>query len=108
MKITGVLEYLEKLETSADDDLVMMIDAYDIWMQIRVESLIDRYYSINAEANKRIKKRLGRAAAIEGIEQTVLFGSGKHCAPNQIHTIACYPLPDSPLPMDVYGANTDT
>lgn len=25
-----------------------------------------------------------------------------------MHTVACYPIPDSPLPDDLYGANTDT
>ena len=127
MKIVGVLEYLDGLDSSADDDLVMSMDAYggswyewtnrvtqdthreaDIWFQLRVETLIERYYAINAAENERIRQRLGRAADIEGIEQTIVFGSGKRCAPNQVHTVACYPVPDSPLPMDTYGANTDT
>lgn len=37
-----------------------------------------------------------------------MFGAGKRCAPNQVHTVACYPIPESPLPDDLYGANTDT
>ena len=80
----------------------------DIWFQLRVETLISRYYSITAAENERIQQRLGRAADIEGIEQKIIFGSGKRCAPNQVHTVACYPVHDSPLPMDTYGANTDT
>lgn len=127
MKILGVLEYLEGLDSSADDDLVMMMDAYggswyeytnranqdahreaDIWFQLRVETLIERYYAINAAENARIRERLGRAAEVEAIEQTIIFGSGKRCAPNQVHTVACYPIPDSPVPMDAYGPNTDT
>lgn len=113
-------------DASADDDLVIMMDAYgsfnyydnpgnkqthldaDIWWQLRPEVLIDRYYAINDAANARIQERMGRAADIEGIEQTIIFGAGKRCAPNQVHTVACYPIPESPLPDDVYGANTDT
>lgn len=30
------------------------------------------------------------------------------CSPNQPHTAACYPVPESPLPEDLYGLNTDT
>jgi len=41
------------------------------------------------------------------LKQTVIFGSGKRCAPNQVQTIGCYPVPESPLPKDVYGNNTD-
>lgn len=80
----------------------------DIWWQLRPEVLIDRYYAINEAANARIRDRMGRAAGIEGIEQTIIFGAGKRCAPNQVHTVACYPIPESPLPEDTYGGNTDT
>lgn len=44
----------------------------------------------------------------EGLQQTIIFGSGKRCAPNQVQTIGCYPVPDSPLPHDVYGNATDS
>lgn len=126
MKIFGVLEYLESLDPSADDDIVMMMDAYgafdyydmprnkeahqqaDIWFQLSAKVLLQRYYAINAAANERIEERLGRAAAIEEIKQTIIFGAGKRCAPNQPHTVACYAMPESPLPKDLYGANTDT
>nr|POE65345.1 hypothetical protein CFP56_72990 [Quercus suber] len=107
-KISRTLDHLNSMDASLDDDLVIMIDAYDIWFQLRPEVLISRYYAINAKANKSLRQRLGRAVDEEGIRQTIIFGAGKRCAPNQLHTIACYPLPDSPIPMDVYGSNTDT
>lgn len=80
----------------------------DIWFQLRPEVLISRYHSINDAANERLRQRLGRAVDKEGLSQTIIFGAGKRCAPNQVHTIACYPIPDSPLPHDLYGLNTDT
>lgn len=127
-KISGVLDYLESMEESEEDDIVMMMDAYgaweelafppsprfdsklaaDIWFQLRPEVLISRYHAINAAANKRLVSRLGNAVKAEKLQQTIIFGAGKRCAPNQMHTIACYPIPESPLPDDVYGANTDT
>ncbi|KAK3709708.1 hypothetical protein LTR37_010735 [Vermiconidia calcicola] len=125
-KVSGVLEWLEAQDPSADNDLVLMMDAYgsfnlyddarniqahlqaDIWFQLRKETLVSRYYSINEHANRRLSQRLGKAFDSEGIEQTIIFGAGKRCAPNQLHTVACYPIPESPLPEDLYGANTDT
>lgn len=80
----------------------------DIWMQLPKETLINRYYDVNAAANHRLSERLGRAFEAEGIRQRIIFGAGKRCAPNQVHTVACYPMPESPLPEDVYGDNTDT
>lgn len=113
------------MPSSADSDLVLMMDAYgvssytpyedfkpyyslDIWFQLRPDVLIQRYHAINAAANKRLQQRLGNAVQKEGLEQTIIFGAGKRCAPNQMHTVACYPIPESPLPDDLYGKNTDT
>lgn len=113
------------MDPSQDDDLVFMMDAYgvssytpyadykpylslDIWFQLRPEVLISGYHAINAAANKRLQARLGDAVQKENLKQTIIFGAGKRCAPNQMHTVACYPIPESPLPDNVYGANTDT
>lgn len=120
-----MLEWLDNSPDVAGDELVLMMDAYgpcllfhgnsnecsqgaDIWFQLRREVFIARYHAINAAANERIRKRLGRAADVEGLRQTIVFGAGKRCAPNQVHTVACYPIPESPLPEDLYGENTDT
>jgi len=80
----------------------------DIWFQLPAEILVSRYHDINAKADDRLVKRLGSAAHAENLQQSIIFGAGKRCAPNQPQTVACYPLPESPLPSDVYGANTDT
>lgn len=82
--------------------------AADIWTQLPKETLISRYYDINAAANQRLSERLGKAFEAENLRQTIVFGAGKRCAPNQVHTVACYPMPESPLPDDVYLENTDT
>ncbi|CZT23238.1 uncharacterized protein RCC_08949 [Ramularia collo-cygni] len=107
-KISGVKDYLDAMDPSTDDDLILMMDAYDIWLQLPPEVLISRYYSMNAKANKRLATKLGQAYDKEDIRQTIIFAAGKRCAPNKLHTIACYPIPDSPLPDDTYGSNTDT
>ncbi|EMF08487.1 uncharacterized protein SEPMUDRAFT_54233 [Sphaerulina musiva SO2202] len=80
----------------------------DIWFQLPPEVLVSRYHTINKKANQRLRARLGNAYDAEHIRQTIIFGAGKRCAPNQMHTVACYPIPEAPLPDDLYGANTDT
>lgn len=108
-KVIRVLEYLNSLGPDQDEDLVLMMDAYDIWLQLPASVLLDRYHAITAEANSRMEKDLGATTVREeGLNQTVVFGSGKRCAPNQYHTVACYALDESPLPDDLYGNNTDT
>lgn len=107
-KVSKVLKYLQSLPQEADDDLVLMMDAFDIWLQLRPETMIARYMAINRAANERIIQHMGDAAKAENISQTVVFGAGKKCAPNQVHTLACYPIPVSPIPDDIYGQNTDT
>ena len=103
-KITGVLQYLESLDSSADSDLVLMMDSYglllfplldeikahtvaDIWFQLRPEVLLSRYHAINEAANVRLRQRLGSAVDAEDLQQTIIFGAGKRCAPNQVCTL---------------------
>jgi len=107
-KVSKVLEYLQSMPSSADEDLVLMMDAFDIWFQLRPETLISRYRAVNDAANERIANEMGASAEKEGIQQKIIFGAGKRCAPNQVHTLACYPVPLSPVPDDIYGENTDT
>ncbi|KAM4058089.1 hypothetical protein HRG_010957 [Hirsutella rhossiliensis] len=111
-KITAGLEYVNDAERRKqpgfDDELIFMIDSYDIWFQLPVEVLIARYRAIVAQEDARVARRMGRAFDREGIRSQVIFGAGKRCAPNQLHTVACYPVPESPLPMDLRRGNADT
>jgi len=107
-KISGVLDLLETLRPEQDQDLILLVDAFDVWFQLRPSVLIERYHVINREAERRIAKRVGRAAKSGSIKQTVIFGASKHCLPNEPDDIGCFPLPESPLPKDMYGTNTDT
>ncbi|CAM1511737.1 Fc.00g092500.m01.CDS01 [Cosmosporella sp. VM-42] len=111
-KITRTLEYINdenrRKQPGFDDELIFMLDSYDIWFQLPYETLIRRYDAIVQEENERVAHRMGRAWAAEGIESPIIFGGGKRCGPNQLHTLACYPIPESPLPEDTYGGNTDS
>ncbi|KAI6782805.1 uncharacterized protein J7T54_000948 [Emericellopsis cladophorae] len=111
-KITRVLEYINNEERRKDpafeDELVFMLDSFDIWFQLPVHQLLDRYDTLLEQENARVKHRLGKAYEKEGIRSQIVFGAGKRCAPNILHSVACYPTPESPLPMDLRGAATDT
>ncbi|CAI6342219.1 unnamed protein product [Periconia digitata] len=108
-KISGVLTYLKQLDPERDNDLVLIVDGYDIWFQLRPSALIARYHAINAAANTRIRKTMGTAAVnAENIEQTILFSAQKRCWPWKPDDPPCYAVPESSLPSDAYGDKTDT
>ncbi|KAF2083980.1 hypothetical protein K490DRAFT_50295 [Saccharata proteae CBS 121410] len=107
-KITGVLEFLRSLPAESDSDLVLLVDGYDIWFQVAPSVIIERYHRINKEANARIRARLGPAAELEGIKQTILFSAQKRCWPWSDADTPCFAVPQSSLPEDVYGPETDT
>lgn len=108
-KVSTVLEYINTLDSAQDDELLLMMDAYDIHMQLPKSVMLDRYYETRDAAQKRMEDFAGYDATVgEGIHQIIMFGSGKRCAPNIQHSVACYAIPESPLPEDLYGANTDT
>ncbi|KAI9721869.1 MAG: hypothetical protein M1828_004964 [Chrysothrix sp. TS-e1954] len=107
-KISGVLDWLQAVPPEQDQDLVLIVDPVDSWFQLRSDVLVERYHTINDEANKRLSKQLGGAMKAEGIKQTIVFGATKRCNPNYPEDIGCFPFPDSPLPSDLFGRVTDT
>lgn len=111
-KITSSLDYINdeerRKQPGFDDELVFIIDSYDIWFQLPQEVLLSRYEAIVREENERVAHRMGRAWKEEDISSPIIFGGGKRCCPNQIQTVSCYPVPESPLPDDIHGGATDT
>ena len=107
-RILGVHEYLQGLDSSRDDDLVLVVDGYDIWFQLGPQVLIDRYFELNRQADARIKKRLGSKAVEDlKIHQRIIFSAQKACWPGGAEDLNCYAVPNSTLPQDVYGPETD-
>jgi hypothetical protein len=81
-KINGTAQYLFSLDESRDEDLVLMIDGYDAWMQLRPQTLIDRFFDINRRADKRIASEMGGATVGRtGVSQKIIFGCQKRCWP---------------------------
>ena len=107
-KISGVLQFLKTLDSSHDEDLVLVVDGYDIWFQFGPQVLVDRYHELVREANARIEERLGKKAMKElGVHQSIFFSAQKECWPGNHDDINCYASPNSTLPDDIYGPDTD-
>lgn len=108
-KIAGVHRYVANLHESHDEDIVLMVDGFDVWMQLRPQTLLDRYYDLTRRGNERIESVLGTSVARErNIRQQVIFGCQKRCWPWNPEDPPCYAVPNSTLPRDIYGARTDT
>ncbi|KAI9162834.1 hypothetical protein HJFPF1_04428 [Paramyrothecium foliicola] len=116
-KITGALEYLDAMshekaneeDKLAEHDLVVLVDAYDVWWQLPPEVLIRRYHEINEAANQRLAQEWGSENDIP-MKQTIVASTQKKCwptsdMPSQLH---CDSLPESPARPDLYGEATDT
>ena len=116
-KISGVLDFLEWAtsddapETSRleEDDLVLMLDAYDIWLQLPPDVLLRRYFEANRRANDALAIRYEHLADSDLPLQTIIASAQKRCyAPkNKMSDLHCSQLPESTLPANVFGFLTD-
>ncbi len=117
-KIRGTYDYLNTARHVKDDDLVLVVDGYDVWFQLPPEVMIKRYHKMLNEADKRLRRRYGMALAetpgtdgnqepIQKYTQKVFFAADKVCWPNPADDPACAAVPYSTLPQDTYGSDTD-
>ena len=116
-KIRGVFDFLNDKSKVKDDDLVLIIDGYDVWFQLPPEIMIRRYHKMIYEANDHLRRRYGMvtegkpgdgtADRVQKYTQKVIFGADKICWPNPAQDPACAAVPYSTLPKDVYGPETD-
>lgn len=109
-KLSETLFYLNTLRKDQDDDLVLLLDAFDVWLQLPPEVTIRRYLQAIEKENRRLREsNLLGALSTDGqaIENTILFGADKFCWPQDGQKIACGAVPNSSLPFDFLGPNTD-
>lgn len=94
-----------------EDDLALLVDAYDIWFQLPPSVLIERFHRLNAEADERIRKQWPdkQDFPIPPPKQSVIITTAKDCFPDL--TSGSNPhydyWPQSPMPADMYGPQTD-
>lgn len=94
-KIEKTLQWLEDQPEYHDDQLVLLVDAYggfnyfseggdvdshmdgDVWFQLPMDVLLQRYNAVTERANKDLMTRMGEAYEAEEVRQTILFGASK-------------------------------
>ncbi|KFA79345.1 hypothetical protein S40288_03530 [Stachybotrys chartarum IBT 40288] len=115
-KIPGFVNYLDAAmhpdvhpsERLEEDDIVLMVDAFDVWFQLPAEVMLRRYHEINEQANARLRRQWKGPDPMP-MFQTVVAASGKNCHPQPASgsNLHCDKLPISPLRDDLYGPETD-
>lgn len=103
------MRYLDTLPPSSDQDLVLMVDGYDVVFQLPADVLIQRYFAVTAAADAALATRFGedylRATPEESRPRaTVLFGPEKLCYPPNEARSGCWAVPtNTGLAPDAYG-----
>ncbi|EFX05135.1 hypothetical protein CMQ_1771 [Grosmannia clavigera kw1407] len=109
-KVRNVVRYFDSLPPTADDDLFLIIDGYDVIMQLPPDVLIRRYFAVTAAANVKLAARFGDEPAADDVNyphQSILFGADKLCWPVDFRRPACYAVPETGLPDDAFGLGDD-
>ncbi|KAF2083981.1 hypothetical protein K490DRAFT_69244 [Saccharata proteae CBS 121410] len=107
-KVTGILRYLESFPPEQDDDLVLILDGFDVWLQLRAEILIQRYARLIRASNEALVDRYGKETVLEhDMRQSVVIGTDKICWPVDDRRPACWAVPETPFPKWSFGPATD-
>lgn len=107
-KIIAPLRYFATLPDSSDDDLVLLVDGYDVVFQLGPDVLLQRYHDVIKASNARLDEKWGREHTQKhNMYTTILFGPDVLCYPIDFRRPACWIVPESTLPRDAFGTDTD-
>ncbi|KAF4459536.1 hypothetical protein FALBO_13700 [Fusarium albosuccineum] len=113
--VSGTLHFLDWAANAnntddklTEDDLVLVLDANSVWLQLPPSLVLERYFRINARANYRITQ-LYDTRVPDLMRQTIIAPAQKACvAPSgSVSNLHCHDMPESTLPTNVYGPLTD-
>lgn len=111
-KLRAIQDYLHGVSEDKgknDDDLVLIVDGYDIIMQLPPEIMIERYFTIAAEADDRLARQLNltvEEAHAKGFKNTIFWGPDKICWPGDGNAARCWAAPVSNLGTKPFGPNS--
>ncbi|OBS26321.1 hypothetical protein FPOA_00262 [Fusarium poae] len=98
----------------SDDDIAVLVDAYDMWFQLPPSVLLERYHQLNREADARVQKQwadlnISADFPISPPRQDIIITTAKDCFPDAYSgSDPRYEYwPESPMPKDMYGDGTD-
>jgi hypothetical protein len=105
-KLRAIQHYLRKLEDHEDDDLVAIVDGYDVIMQLPPQVMVERYFQLANNADARLAKHFGlsvKDARARGLRQTIFWGPDKICWPIDYNEARCWAVPSSSFPDKAFG-----
>ncbi|CZR44650.1 uncharacterized protein FPRO_14403 [Fusarium proliferatum ET1] len=108
-KLRAIKDYLHNAG-GASDDLVILVDGFDVLAQLPAESMIQRYFTLMAEADQRLADQRGitvKELHRTGLRQTLLWGTDKGCWPESETDPRCWLVPFSAQPRFTRGPKTD-
>ncbi|KAF5672760.1 hypothetical protein FHETE_3594 [Fusarium heterosporum] len=112
--LLGAIEVLLEEEEANEDDVAILVDAYDMWFQLPPSVLLERYHRLNREADARLRKQwanlnIGTDFPILPPRQDIIVTTAKDCFPDSYSgSDPRYEhWPSSPMPEDMYGEGTD-
>lgn len=105
-KFSALVKYLDGLPGGRDEDLVLIVDGYNTWFQLRPEVLIRRFLEVNDRATKRIQTE-SKSEDRKDLAQKIVFTAQRECWPWSTDDPTCRMVPQSTLPDDMYGPDTD-
>lgn len=110
-KLRTIQRYLNTLPHGGeDDDLVVVGDGHDVMAQLPVEVVIERYFQLASEADRRLADRFGLSveeAHERGLRQTLIWGADKMCWPGLYDEAQCSAIPPSHLAPNKFGPRTN-
>ncbi|KAJ3502083.1 hypothetical protein NM208_g16801 [Fusarium decemcellulare] len=112
--IEALLEDADKNDDVSENDIAVLVDAYDIWFQLPPSILLERYHQLNREADARVRQQwadlnIKADFPISPPRQDIIVTTAKDCFPDSYSgSDPRYEYwPDSPMPKDMYGEGTD-
>ncbi|CAG7561266.1 unnamed protein product [Fusarium equiseti] len=114
-KLESLLAAIEVLlKTGSEDDVAVMVDAYDLWFQLPPSVLLERYHRLNHEADERVRRQwrdlnINADFPISPPKQDIIITTAKDCFPDAYSGSNPHyeHWPESLMPKDMYGPDTD-
>ncbi|KAL7796883.1 hypothetical protein V8C37DRAFT_420232 [Trichoderma ceciliae] len=107
-KLRSMERYFNSLSPEEDDDLVIIVDGYDILIQLPPEIMVERYFQVAERADAHLAQRFDISVSElhrRGLRQTIFFGPDKLCWPIDPRAPRCWAAPESPIPPTAWGPN---
>ncbi|KAH7133222.1 hypothetical protein B0J13DRAFT_529140 [Dactylonectria estremocensis] len=108
-KLRAIERYLNSLPSEEDDDIVLIVDGYDVILQLPPDIMLERYFKVMERENKRTAERFGLTidqVYEKDLHTTLYFGPDKICWPINWDAPRCWAVPPSNLPAKAFGPKT--